>query len=328
MYGLRTLARSLRWVRSRFTSERALILAYHSISNSSWDPCSLCVAPVHFVEHLKLLRRYANPISLQAMVDGLRDGNLAPRSVVVTLDDGYVDNLRHAKPALQHLDIPATVFVTTGHLGKTFWWDHLAILCAPGKPFPRTICLEINGHKFDWRSNGSARMRHRLHFFSSVHRFLSYLAEPERDEAITKLCQVFMSATHEDPDRRAMTGSEIRDLAKGGLIEVGAHTASHPFLGSLGIEAQRGEISASKQYLQEILSMQIESFCYPHGSLTNETVAAVRNAGFRCACATYTDVATLNNDPFLLPRFWIQNCNGVQFGRWLHRWMGSTHMAV
>src|SRR5580693_3291782 len=55
-----------------------------------------------------------------------RDGR-----VVVTFDDGYVDNLTNALPIAEAKGIPLTVFVTSGALAGDypgFWWDRLGTL--------------------------------------------------------------------------------------------------------------------------------------------------------------------------------------------------------
>src|SRR6185295_16005847 len=86
----------------------ALVLMYHRVAEVSADPFSLCVAPERFSEHMDTLRKVAQPLRLQQLAHHLRSGTLPRRSVVVTFDDGYVDNLQKAKPLLERFDIPAT----------------------------------------------------------------------------------------------------------------------------------------------------------------------------------------------------------------------------
>src|SRR5215210_2506432 len=76
---------------------KSLILLYHRIAGSRSDPWSLGVAPRHFAEHLEILRQHAYPIKLGRLSQGLLDGDLPDRSVVVTFDDGYADNLHNAR---------------------------------------------------------------------------------------------------------------------------------------------------------------------------------------------------------------------------------------
>ena len=56
------------------------------------------------------------------------EGAVAPGSVAVSFDDGYLSNLRLAKPILERCGIPASVFVTSGMTGGAhdFWWNPLA----------------------------------------------------------------------------------------------------------------------------------------------------------------------------------------------------------
>ena len=83
----------------------------------------LCVAPGRFAEHMAVLRNNYNPVPLSQICQW----DFSKNTVVVTFDDGYVDNLLWAKPILERFDIPATIFVTTGYVEdkRPFWWDEL-----------------------------------------------------------------------------------------------------------------------------------------------------------------------------------------------------------
>jgi peptidoglycan/xylan/chitin deacetylase (PgdA/CDA1 family) len=57
-------------------------------------------------------------ISLHELTERLRTGIPLKGEVVITFDDGYKDNLTEALPVLRQFDFPATIFVTTGLIGK------------------------------------------------------------------------------------------------------------------------------------------------------------------------------------------------------------------
>ena len=100
MRGIERLRRATRWRRS-VSEGKVLILLYHQITEALSDPWGLAVAPRHFAQHLEVLRRHAQVIRLQQLSQALLDGSLPEKSVVVTFDDGYADNLHNAKPLLE-----------------------------------------------------------------------------------------------------------------------------------------------------------------------------------------------------------------------------------
>src|SRR5690242_345176 len=123
----RRLARRIqRYIRHPFSTP-ALVLMYHRVVALASDPQLLGVSPGNFAEQLEVLRKTARPIPLAHMVESLRKGQPAQRSVVLTLDDGYADNHVNARPLLERYEVPATVFVTAGHLSsdRELWWDEL-----------------------------------------------------------------------------------------------------------------------------------------------------------------------------------------------------------
>ena len=113
-------------------------------------------------------------------------------------------------------------------------------------------------------------------------------------------------------------------MADDGLIEVGAHTVTHPVLSALPIEAQNAEVQQSKSDLEEVLGRPVTSFAYPFGSAadyTEETIAAARRAGFLRACSNFPGVVGPDTDRFQLPRFLVRDWDGDEFDRRLRDWL-------
>lgn len=324
--GLKTLRHSARWLRSRFVSG-ALILGYHRIADESNDPFSMCVGRETFARHLKILRQLANPISLEDLVDGLSNGNLPERAVALTFDDGYNEVLYCAKPLLERYQIPATVFVTTDCMGQEFWWDRLKRMLFSSHRLPQKIsllqgdgtCQWITQHSLDIPSTELTFDQKKQLLFLLYEKLLPLPSE-KRQNTLAQLEMMIGSASDNQAQICALTVDELLELTRGGLINVGAHSSTHPCLADLSASEQRAEIKGSKNDLEEILKLPVIGFSYPNGSFTAETQTIVQASGFHFACASHSDVAWRPGDLFHLPRFWISHLDGTVFPRWLKWW--------
>jgi peptidoglycan/xylan/chitin deacetylase (PgdA/CDA1 family) len=322
---------------------RVLILLYHRVAKLRTDPWGLAVTPHRFAEHLEVLREHANPVQLGELSRTLGDGGLPDRSVVVTFDDGYLDNLLNAKPLLERYRVPATVFVASGFIGqkREFWWDELdRLLLQPGT-LPERVQLSVDGKIYDWELGEAAEYTRedfqshrgwkawtevqtpRQRLYTALYDLLRPLGAAERRRKFAEVRAWRVDGPGRRPKHRPLSVEEIGRLERGGLVEVGAHTVNHPLLSEVSTAVQRREIRQSKARLEEILGHGVNSFAYPYGKsadYTTETVDAVRRAGFACACSTVTGVVRRSSDPFQLPRVWVRNCSGERLATQLDRW--------
>jgi peptidoglycan/xylan/chitin deacetylase (PgdA/CDA1 family) len=339
--GIGRMGQAARWIRNRVAS-RALILLYHRIVElPCGDPYLLCVSPQNFAEHLEVLRTSWRPLRVPQLVRALRAGNLPDRAVVLTFDDGYADNLYNAKPLLERYDIPATTLIATGYIGcqREFWWDEIEGLFLQPGTLPERLCLNVNGHSYKWAlgeaahyteadcqrhrvwhvgQNETPSVRHQIH--RTLYRLLHPFPEANRRKTLDELLAWAGRESLRRPTHRTLLHDEVVQMALGGLVEVGAHTVTHPVLATLPVIAQRDEIRRSKASLEEILGHSVTSFSYPHGSYTPETIALVRGAGFSQACSSIADVVSQGTDGFQLPRRVVKNCGGEAFGHQLEKW--------
>jgi peptidoglycan/xylan/chitin deacetylase (PgdA/CDA1 family) len=92
------------------------VLMYHHVSPS---PGLVTVSPQTFAAHMGYLARAGYTcLSGQELRDFLTGAAEVPcKSVVVTFDDGYLDNYVHAFPVLQELGLHAIIFAVTGWIG-------------------------------------------------------------------------------------------------------------------------------------------------------------------------------------------------------------------
>lgn len=102
------------------------ILTYHNIAPAPRDLHrwrSLYVSPAAFARQMALLHRLGyHGLSMAAAMPYLR-GERAGRIAIITLDDGYADNLHAALPVLQQHGFSATCYVVSGSIGGHNAWD-------------------------------------------------------------------------------------------------------------------------------------------------------------------------------------------------------------
>lgn len=320
--GTKTARQFSRWVQARVFGG-AVILGYHRVADVAHDEYEICVSPEHFAEQMEVLSKYANPMSLSRLMNHLKAGSLPAKSVAVTFDDGYVDNLHTAKPILEKFAIPATVFVCTGYAGREFWWDELERLVMTSESALGSLRLQGRESPHVWHQPEGSReagLAVRRKFRAALYHFLLGVDIEEQlrmmDE-IRKWADVPLQST----PARALNHEELLELAEIGLIELGSHTRHHPMLPQLSREAQKMEIETGKKDLEALSGKPVVGFAYPNGRATKDAKRLVRETGFAFACTSLQDVVRPNGDLYALTRFWQKNVGGENFLRGLRLWM-------
>jgi len=331
--------RNIENLKKKFSS-KAVILMYHRVIIKDLDPWSLCVSPQHFGEHLEVLSRHATPMSLRDLALAHKEGTVPDRAVAVTFDDGYADNLYNAKPLLEQYKIPATVFVVSKAIGRKrmFWWDELEdLLLRPGI-LPETLKLNISNETFCWTLGESAdyseddcRRDHgwtvglqeypspRHSLFHALHQLLQPLSDIELRRVMDELLAWSGKKANLLSLNRTLSLNELIMLKQGELIEIGAHTATHPMLSTLPKNHQQDEIVQGKTKIEEHLGQQVNLLAYPFGNYSTETRAIVKKSGFLGACTIEKGCVWYGSDRHLLPRITARDWGGKKFLRQLNR---------
>jgi peptidoglycan/xylan/chitin deacetylase (PgdA/CDA1 family) len=338
--GLRAARRVARRVRDRL-GPQCLVLMYHRVAELDSDPWGLAVSPRHFAEHLEVLARQGRCLRMDELARAIAQRRLPRRAVAVTFDDGYADNLHNARPLLARHGLPATVYVASDYLGgqREFWWDELERLLLQPDVLPDSVALTIGGATHEWRLGpepqaGMLERRHwripqppptaRQALYHEIWQLLHPLPDAERQVLLHDLATRLGAPASVRGTHRALTNAELTALADGDLIEIGAHTMTHPSLCQHPPSLQREEIVGSRKALEALLGRPVTSFAYPHGDFARESVELVREAGFGSACTCKRDVVRPHTDPHRMPRNVALDWDGEEFARRLAAyWRGA-----
>jgi peptidoglycan/xylan/chitin deacetylase (PgdA/CDA1 family) len=255
---------------------------------------------------------------MEELVNRLRSKTLPANAVAITFDDGYRDNLVNAKPVLARYRVPATLFLATGFVDQEtpFWWDELAtmILASTHAVHDRQELagdavtldwgeaerLDVAGEWRAWDEPRTPRQRAYL----DIWRRLRLATADQRDLAMNTLRHRFGTAN--ESLGKAMNSAEIRALLCDGIVELGAHTVTHPVLTSLSRLESRREVEGSGQRCSELAAKCVNGFAYPYGDMSVEVRRDVASLGFSWACST-EGAFVEQPDLYALPRIAVPN---------------------
>jgi peptidoglycan/xylan/chitin deacetylase (PgdA/CDA1 family) len=102
-----------------------VILMYHAVGEHGEQPGRYLIPARRFARQMAWLRRRRYPVlPLEVLARYRAENRLPPaRSMVLTFDDGYADNLTMAYPVLRQHEFPATIFLVSQAVGGVNGWD-------------------------------------------------------------------------------------------------------------------------------------------------------------------------------------------------------------
>ena len=284
-----------------------VVLCYHGVvpDEIAQDPerYGNLVGLSEFTEQMSLLARTMTPVTPSAFDDWLHNGSPLPeKSVLVTFDDGYRNNLSHAAGVLQKFGIPAVLFAIVGCVGtdRLLWPTEIyrSILLWPSAVVPlpdeSTIAVPPN--------DGEKRMA----LAAWVREFSKVLSEESKNLYLSRLREVALPAleSREMEMFRFLSWEELCQLRRIGF-EVGSHTMEHCILTRIDAYRVRRELEESRQQLERRLETSCVSFSYPNGrpaDYSPQIISQVAQAGYRVGFTTNPGACTHHMNPLALHR--------------------------
>ncbi len=300
----------------QFFYGQCAILLYHRVTRLETDPQLLSVTPENFDDQLKWIRKNFHLLSIDEFVAYLsKRKNLPKRSVVLTFDDGYADNLLEALPVLKSNDAQALFYISTGNLNTSdeFWWDEMERHLLLPKKLPNSLQLNIGGSEIVFPTQTASD------FKNTYDKLLPLLRTMIPETRKNTVSQIFEWAGRIPPrsSHRSRTFDEIKLMSKSTSAVIGAHTQSHQSLAALSKDLQMKEILQSKEILEGLTGKNIVHFSYPFGTkrdYNQTTIKICDELGFKWVAANFPDTADLTSSNFQLPRFLVRDWKKEEFG--------------
>lgn len=207
-----------------------------------------------------------------------------PGFVVLTFDDAYKDNLRHALPILHRHEAPFTLYVPTALVDGVgeLWWQAIEDIIARQD----AVAFTVDGEK-DYVDTRTTAQKNEV--FNTLYWQMRKMPEADR----VTLVRTFAAAYGYDVERQCreliMDWQELRLFAGDPLCTIGAHTVHHYELAKLPADQAASEMAQSADILLAQFGERPQHFSYPLGgplSAGRREFDLAREIGFRTAVTT------------------------------------------
>lgn len=308
---------------SDWRARRLAILCYHGVSladEHEWNP-ELYVSPHRLRERFELLVRGGyNVLRLDEAVTRLYRGDLPPRSVVLTFDDGYYDFYARALPLLREYEFPATVYLSTYYCDDNrpifdvmcsylFWKARGRVVRIRGLAgVEGTIDLREAGSSEPW----AARARE-----AAAKDGLSASAKHEALVSLAEQLHVDLQSIMSSRILHLMQPHEVALAAEQGA-DIQLHTHRHRVPLERDLFAR--EILENRERIERMSRKRAEvvHFCYPSGDHSPRFFPWLRELGITSATTCDTGLATPQTHALLMPRIVdTSTLSPLEFDAWI-----------
>jgi peptidoglycan/xylan/chitin deacetylase (PgdA/CDA1 family) len=264
--------------------------------------CQTITVPMaDFEEQIRYFSRNFTTISMNALVDCLRNKRPFPQNaLVLTFDDGYADNYDAAR-ILHKYGLTGLFYITAGCIEseEKFWIAEVRHLV--GQTQHHQVCLSLPQETFTASLN---TQEDRAAAMDRLTYLLKTVDVSCREELRARL-RTQLDDVAPVPNDLMLTWGHLKDMVAMGM-EIGAHTMTHANLPSAQPDEAWFEITESKSTLEKRLGTTVSHFAYPNGGsiqhYNDRVKAQVKKAGFLSATTSQSGIVSHKSDHFEIKR--------------------------
>ena len=277
-----------------------------------------------FRRQLEFFKKHFNVVRMEDVINAVQNQQkevLPENPLLLTFDDGYIDNFTFAFPLLEEFGFQGSFFIP----GKTFRTHQLLdvnkihyILAAADinllvqDVFERLVYYR--GAEYPIQSNEELFKQYAVaNRFDSketifVKRILqTVLPEKLRNKISSDLFEKYVGISEEKLAYELyMNAEQIRMMKRHGMF-IGLHGYDHYWLGNLPIDEMQSDVDNAIDALREFIDEKAWVMNFPYGSYNQDVVQYVKDKGAVLGLTTEVRIAEIGVDNrFTLPRL---DCN-------------------
>ncbi len=255
---------------------------------------------------LENLGRRGHPVSMDDVVERCRGGQPFPAGAfAVTFDDGFENNVSVARPILDDLGIPATIYVTSRFVDENgmSWIDRIEWAFERLRSASLRLPWLPKAAEFDGKKS-------KIALLNEIRREVKSNRHLDVDALV---CDIFRQLDLEevrssgDPLDQKMSWQQVGAWSAPGFI-VGGHSHTHAILSFLSSTRLAWEIDTSLGFLRTKAGIATSHFSYPEGMAhcySPEVIAALKARGIVCSPTAMDGVNPPGTDLFHLRRVMV-----------------------
>jgi peptidoglycan/xylan/chitin deacetylase (PgdA/CDA1 family) len=273
---------------------------YHGVvvkDGTSFSPTHL--TKEQFEKDLVYYKKHFNVISMSEAFEMYRN-NIKPKQKTITLsfDDGFKNNLDTALPILEKYNLKTTFFIssicTQDMDVRSLWTEYINTL----NYYYKNDTVEIGNYKFK-NLYDSANNVYMVDYIKG-------LKKDHRDKAMDDLIARYDLKTkiNSIPEElwKLMNIEELKRFSQSKIVDIGSHGHFHYNLESLDESDLESELKTSKELLEAAINKPVISIAYPDGSYNKKIKDKAASYGYKDQLAVDFRVADDNSDKRILPR--------------------------
>lgn len=250
-----------------------------------------------FVSSLAFFRRHYRVVSLEDVLRARRDGiGLPPRALLISFDDGWLDNVDYALPALRNAGLPAVMFVAADAVGaaQPFYQERIVAAWRLGKLSLDALAASVAEHA---RETTAGKMPGSVS--AGIDGLRSLIARIEAMPSASRRAVLERHADALNDGLQHMIGVDDLARLRASGVELGLHGKSH--VAMTRADDLANELDGARVAMATMLSPQspdeglasdaCATMSFPHGAFDESIAAQAREAGYELL---FTSVPVLN----------------------------------
>jgi peptidoglycan/xylan/chitin deacetylase (PgdA/CDA1 family) len=255
---------------------------------------------------LEAVGRVGRAMSMDEVVRVCHSGEPFPKGAfAITFDDGFENNLTVARPILNQLGIPATVYVTSRFIDENgmSWIDRIEYAME---------VVSTGVLKFPWsmKAFSFATAAEKIAILGDIRTHVKSTPDLDVDafvsETFRQLGLEEIRSSREQLDQK-MSWGQVRDWCADGFL-VGGHSHTHAILSFLSSSQLEREIDVSLDMIGEKAGIVTPHYSYPEGlahCYSEEVIRTLKARGVTCCPTAIDGINQPGTDPFHLRRVMV-----------------------